>query len=67
MTHLIVGVFDSLSADVVLVVSGLLAAAVLLKFFRRNHPSPKPDRRPEKKYQGDDELRGRLSNIRRLS
>jgi len=57
MTHLIVGVFDSLSADVVLVVSGLLAAAVLLKFFRRNHPSPKPDRRPAGKDQGDDEPR----------
>jgi len=57
MTHLIVGVFDSLSADVVLAVSGLLAAAVLLKFFRRNHPSPKPDRRPAGKDQADDEPR----------
>ncbi len=66
MTHLIVGVFDSLSADVVLAVSGLLAAAVLLKFFRRNHPSPKPDRRPEKEDQADDEPRGQQNNIRRL-
>ncbi len=57
MTHLIVGGFDSLGTDVVLAVSGLLAAAVLLKFLRRNHPSPKPDRRPEGKDQADDEPR----------
>ncbi len=57
MTHLIVSGFDSLGTDVVLVVSGLLAAAVLLKFLRRNHPSPKPDRRPEGKDQADDKPR----------
>ncbi len=57
MTQLIVSGFDSLGTDVVLAVSGLLAAAVLLKFLRRHHPSPKRDRRPEGKEQADDKPR----------